>query len=738
MNRIDTSPVTFTSSLTNEEVKLAENRVGKKLNPVELAMFDAMWSEHCSYKSSLKALKTLPTKGPNVLVGPGEGGGVVDLGDGGAIVLGIESHNHPSAVDPYNGSATAIGGMLRDILSMGARPIALLNSLRFGPLNADDSQRHKYLLEHVVRGIAGYGNCVGVPTIGGEVEFNSCYAGNPLVNAMCIGYVKKNKLIRSAAQKLGDNLYLIGASTGRDGINGVTFASEDLSHNSEENRGAIQIGDPLTKKIIIDAFLEAVEKNLIDGMQDLGGGGLTCGLSELIARGGFGAKVHLENVHLREDGMSPVEVMISESQERMLVATDPGKEEKLMNHFKKYNLTINKIGTVVEGNMLDITYKGEPIAYIPAALLAEDAPLANRVSKEPIPVKEMQLPSEPTNHSETVKTLLQHQDICCRSWVYNQYDSTVGIRTVVSPGSDSAIIRLENDKYLAVSVDGNGRACGVDPYLSSAALVAESVRNIVCSGAQPLACVDNLNFGNPEDSEVYWQFESSVQGIGDMLRSLNIPVVGGNVSFYNESHKAAIKPTPVIGMIGKIEKTEQIIKSYFSKTNNTIIVAGNVSKNLSGSVYVDAVLNNASYIKPMKNHLEAEKNLLVAMQEISKEKIVSAAHDVSRGGLAIALTEMTFKMNKGCTCTLPANWLAKSNRLDTILFGEDTGRIVISTSEPEKVVSIFKEHNVPAEIIGKVTDTDRVEISSQHHNIVNIGINEAKHLYENALARILE
>jgi phosphoribosylformylglycinamidine synthase len=547
--------------LSDEEFTLIENIIGRTPNYTETGLFSVMWSEHCSYKNSKPVLGKFPTTGERVLQGPGEGAGIVDIGDNQAVVFKIESHNHPSAIEPYQGAATGVGGIIRDIFSMGARPIALLNSLRFGEL--DESARVRYLFKEVVAGIAGYGNCIGIPTVGGEIQFEPCYEGNPLVNAMCVGLIDHKDIKKGLAQGVGNTVMYVGAKTGRDGIHGATFASEELTEQSDENRPAVQVGDPFMEKLLLEACLELIQSDALVGIQDMGAAGLTSSSAEMASKAGMGIEMNLDLVPQRETGMTAYEMMLSESQERMLIVVTKGREQEIKDLFTKYDLEAVAIGTVTDDKKLRLLQHGEIVADVPVDALAEDAPVYHKPSKEPIYYQEFQALEvevpQVEDLNETLKQILSQPTVASKEWVYNQYDYMVRTNTVVAPGSDASVVRIRGTrKALAMTTDCNSRYVFLDPEVGGKIAVAEAARNIVCSGGEPLAITDNLNFGNPEKPEVFWQIEKAADGISEACTVLETPVIGGNVSLYNETSGTAIYPTPVIGMVGLVTDLDHI------------------------------------------------------------------------------------------------------------------------------------------------------------------------------------
>ena len=572
--------------MTTEEFAMVEKILGRLPNYTELGLFSVMWSEHCSYKTSKPVLKKFPTTGEHVLMGPGEGAGVVDIGDQQAVVFKIESHNHPSAIEPYQGAATGVGGIIRDIFSMGARPIAMLDSLRFGEL--DSSPRTQYLFKEIIAGIAGYGNCIGIPTVAGEIYFDSSYEGNPLVNAMCVGLIDHKDIQKGQAKGTGNTVMYVGAKTGRDGIHGATFASEELTEASEEKRPAVQVGDPFMEKLLLEACLEVVQSDALIGIQDMGAAGLISSSSEMASKAGYGIEMNLDLVPQRETGMTPYEMMLSESQERMLLVVTAGREPEIQEIFKKYDLDCVAIGKVTDDKMVRLLHKGEVVAEVPADALAEDAPVYHMPSTEPAYFREFQdakaeVPAV-ENYEETLVNLLKQPTIASKEWVYDQYDYMVRTNTVIAPGSDAAVLRIRGTrKALAMTTDCNSRYLYLDPEVGGKIAVAEAARNIVCSGAEPLAITDCLNFGNPQKPEIFWQIEKSTDGMSEACKVLNTPVIGGNVSLYNETNGTAVYPTPVVGMVGLIKDIDHITTQSFKNAGDLIYLLGETKDEFGGS-----------------------------------------------------------------------------------------------------------------------------------------------------------
>ncbi len=728
-------------NLTDAEIKYAIDELGREPNQVEWAMLEAEWSEHCSYKSSKQQLKLLPTTGPKVLVGPGFDAGVVDIGDDWVVTLHIESHNHPSAIDPYGGAATGVGGVVRDILSLGTRPIALLDPLRFGNLSSPHS---RWLFDNVVRGIGGYGNCIGVPTVGGEVEFDESFERNCLVDVVCIGLGKINKLVLAEARNPGDLVYLVGGSTGRDGIRGASFASRTLTDKSETERSAVQVPDPFTKKLIIEAVLEAVDKGLIRGMKDLGGGGLTCGLSEIAAKTGTGVEVDLAQVRTREPNMQPAELMISESQERMLLVIKPEDETELVGILDKYEVAYSRIGRVTQDGNLTIRTGQKVVAKAPATFIAE-APLAIRTARKPSYVKQLatvRQPSLPEDLNQTLLQLLSSPNIASKEWVYRQYDHEVGLRTIIRPGQgDAAILRLPNDKALAVTTDGNSKTCYLSPYWGTVGVCSEAISNLIASAAEPLAVVDHLQFGNPANPEVYWTFKETVQGVTDYLNASSLPCVGGKVSFYNEDSTTgrAIKPSPVIAAIGLLEKDTPRITPSLKEEGNDLIIVGETRPEMGGSEYYEHLHKLVGGPVP-KVQLSIEKNLLKLVLKLVRSGQVESAHDCSKGGLGVALSKMAIQGRKGFSVDLeqiPA--VSRRRRTDTLLFAETPSRFILET-KPENTRRLLEKLEWPSYPAGKIgsVEGDVLEFTSNGKTLIDIALSEAVKSWSEAIPRAME
>ncbi|WP_066367108.1 phosphoribosylformylglycinamidine synthase subunit PurL [Neobacillus fumarioli] len=716
--------------LSDEEFAMIEKILGRTPNYTETGLFSVMWSEHCSYKNSKPVLKKFPTTGEKVLQGPGEGAGIVDIGDGQAVVFKIESHNHPSAIEPYQGAATGVGGIIRDVFSMGARPIALLNSLRFGEL---DSARVRYLFKEVVAGIAGYGNCIGIPTVGGEVQFDPCYEGNPLVNAMCVGLIDHKDIKKGQAHGLGNTVMYVGAKTGRDGIHGATFASEELTEQSDEKRPAVQVGDPFMEKLLLEACLELVQSDALVGIQDMGAAGLASSSSEMASKAGMGIELNLDLVPQRETGMTAYEMMLSESQERMLIVVKKGREQEIKDLFAKYDLECVAIGKVTDDKQFRLLHKGEVVADIPVDALAEDAPVYHKPSKEPAYFAEFQAMDNEVpqvdNLKSTLLQLLSQPTIASKEWVYEQYDYMVRTNTVVSPGSDAAVTRIRGTrKALAMTTDCNARYVYLDPETGGKIAVAEAARNIICSGAEPLAITDNLNFGNPEKPEVFWQIEKAADGISEACRVLGTPVIGGNVSLYNETSGTAIYPTPVIGMVGLITNLDHITTQHFKNAGDLIYLVGETKGEFGGSE-LQKLLYGRIFGKAPEIDMQVERERQAQVLAAIRTGIVQSAHDLSEGGLAVALAECLFAGNGlGATVTITGNQASA-------LFSETQSRFLLS---------IKKEHQakfeslVEAQLIGEVNQSGMLTVAAEGETVLESTVEELKAAWKGAIPCLLK
>jgi phosphoribosylformylglycinamidine synthase len=716
--------------LSDEEFSLVEKIIGRLPNYTELGLFSVMWSEHCSYKNSKPVLSKFPTKGERVLQGPGEGAGIVDIGDEQAVVFKMESHNHPSAIEPYQGAATGVGGIIRDVFSMGARPIALLNSLRFGELT---TPRMRYLFENVVAGIAGYGNCVGIPTVGGEIQFDPSYDGNPLVNAMCVGLIDHKDIKKGVASGVGNTVMYVGAKTGRDGIHGATFASEELSEASEEKRPAVQVGDPFMEKLLLEACLELVKCDALVGIQDMGAAGLTSSSAEMASKAGSGIEMNLDLVPQRETGMTAYEMMLSESQERMLIVVEKGREQEIQDIVVKYGLEAVAVGVVTDDKMLRLVHRGEVVANVPVDALAEDAPVYHKPSAEPAYYREFQAMENdiPAVDSiqETLLKLLAQPTIASKEWVYNQYDYMVRTSTVVSPGSDAAVVRIRGTrKALAMTTDCNSRYIYLDPEVGGKIAVSEAARNIVCSGGEPIAITDCLNFGNPEKPEIFWQLEKAVDGMSAACEKLNSPVISGNVSLYNETNGTAIYPTPTVGMVGLIEDVDHITTQSFKEAGDLIYVMGETKEEFGGSE-LQKMTYGRIFGKAPELDLEKEATRQSQLLGAIRSGIVQSAHDVSEGGLGVALAESVIGTKLG------ANVGLEGKSAVTTLFSETQSRFVV-TVRPENKDRF--EQLVEATLVGNVTNSSDLVIRTGNEVVINASVEALTDAWKGAIPCLLK
>ena len=702
-----------------DEYDLIQKLMGREPNLLELGLFSVMWSEHCSYKSSRVHLKTLPTTGSRVVQGPGENAGAVDIGDGLCAVFKIESHNHPSFIEPYQGAATGVGGIIRDIFTMGARPIALLNALRFGSLDTPLARR---IFEGVVAGIGGYGNSIGIPTVGGEIVFDERYAGNPLVNVFCLGIARKDDIVKGAAKGVGNPVYYVGAKTGRDGIHGATMASAEFDEKSAEKRPAVQVGDPFMEKLLMEACLEVMKTGAVVGIQDMGAAGFTCSTSEMGSRGGVGMSVDVMHVPQREAGMIPYEIMLSESQERMLLVVERGREHEVEAVFEKWDLHAVKVGEVTEGTRLKIHERGTLVADVPNRALTDEAPMYRRPMQVPswqAHVQQMRLRDldAPPSAQETFDRLLTVPTIASKRWAYRQYDHTVGTNTIAQPGMSAAVVRVkETGRGLAMSVDGNGRFCYLDPYQGAKLAVAEAARNVACAGAEPIGATNNLNFGNPERPEIMWQIAEAVRGIGEACRALNTPITGGNVSLYNETDGHAIFPTPVLGVVGILEDASKVVTRTFKNSGSAVVLLGDNLGELGGSEYLSTMHGVVAGRAPDLD-LDREAALQKLIVKLIGDGCIESAHDCSEGGLAIALAECTFDSGGlGVSANMTAVGDEPEFSAIATLFGESASRIVVSVASRhlDHVMAEAKLVEVAASEIGRVGgDSIRLTVNGQ-------------------------
>lgn len=718
--------------LTDEEYRMISEDIIKRLpNYTETGLFSVMWSEHCSYKNSKPVLRKFPTEGPQVLQGPGEGAGIVDIGDGQAVVFKAESHNHPSAVEPYEGAATGVGGIIRDIFSMGARPIAMLDSLRFGEL---DNERTKYLLEEVVAGIGGYGNCIGIPTVGGEIAFDPVYRGNPLVNAMCVGLIDHEDIQKGQAKGIGNTIMYVGAKTGRDGIHGATFASEEFSDEEEAERSAVQVGDPFMEKLLMEACLELIQdhSDILVGIQDMGAAGLVSSSSEMASKAGSGLILNLDDVPQREAGMTPYEMMLSESQERMLICVTKGSEDRVKELFSRYELDAVTIGEVTGDGQYRLYHEGRLVADLPVDALAEEAPVYHKPYTEPERIQAFKKldPYKPdiTDTEETLKQLMQQPTVASKKSIFETYDSMVRTNTVVGPGSDAAVLRIRGTrKALAMTTDCNARYLYLDPDKGGQMAVAEAARNIVASGGEPLAITDCLNYGNPDKPEVFWELWTSADGIAKACTTLNTPVISGNVSLYNETNGEAIYPTPMIGMVGLVKDLDHVTTSEFKQAGDKIFVIGETEADFNGSELQKMQLGRIEG-ELFDFDIDKEKMIQDKVLQAIREGLIQSAHDCSEGGLAVALMESAFGNELGLSATLdmPSEWL----------FSESPSRFVLSV-RPENAEAVKEVFGQDAVEIGEVKDTRIAEIRTQTEELT-IDVKEVKDLWEGAIPWLLK
>ena len=733
--------------LTADEYQRIQEILKRAPNFTELGIFSVMWSEHCSYKNSRLELRKFPTTGPRVLVKAGEeNAGVVDIGDGWGVAFKMESHNHPSAVEPFQGAATGVGGILRDIFTMGARPIFLMNSLRFGDVRPDhpNATTNRRLLSGVVSGIAHYGNCIGVPTVGGEVYFDSSYDGNPLVNVFCLGTLRHDQIRRGAATGAGNPVFYVGARTGRDGLAGAAFASRDLTEDSKIDRPAVQVGDPFIEKLLLEACLELFQHpEAVVGVQDMGAAGLTCSTCETASRGGTGIEIDLARVPQREPGMTPYEIMLSESQERMLIIVRAGQEKTVTDIFEKWDLPCAEIGHVTDDGLMRVKNHGVTVAEIPARQLADEAPLYKREARRPADLdhrRQLDLRSIPeADIEETLARLLAAPDLCSRRWIFRQYDHTVQAGTVTPPGSDAAVIRIATGekswRYLAASVDCNSHYVAAEPKQGALIAVAECARNLAMTGAEPLALTDNLNFGNPHHPENFYQLQQAVDGLAEGCRAFSIPVTGGNVSLYNQSPAGAINPTPTVGIVGLIQNEKDITPSHFQEEGDVILLVGNTGlEELGASLYLREI-HGLKQGPPPEISLEREIKLHDAVRSAIRAGFVRSAHDLAEGGLLVALAECCFgEKPRGATIDLKP----PATRLDAMLFGESQSRAVLTAApaRAEELLAHLKAHGQPVEKIGKVADR-QIQVRIQGGQTYTWDVGDLQHAWANALESYL-
>ncbi|MCL2576820.1 MAG: phosphoribosylformylglycinamidine synthase subunit PurL [Defluviitaleaceae bacterium] len=735
-NEIAEKKIYAQMGMTDDEFERVKTILGRLPNYTEIGLFSVMWSEHCSYKNSKPVLRKFPTKGERVIQGPGEGAGVVDIGDGLAVVFKIESHNHPSAVEPFAGATTGVGGILRDVFSMGATPVAALNSLRFGEL---DNPRTKFLLKEAVAGIADYGNGVGVPTIGGEIQFDPCYERNPLVNAMVAGIIKHDGIKKGIATGVGNLVMYVGAPTGRDGIQGASFASVELSEESQKISSSVPTGNPALEKLLIDSFLEIMDNPAVVGVQDMGAAGLISSSCEMASKGGTGIELNLDNVPQREENMNAYEMMLSESQERMLLVVQNGHENELTDIFAKYGLTAAIIGKVTDDGLMRIFHKGELQAEVPADALAKAAPEYQKPSREAAYYSELKSQDASitvTDYNQTLLELLEQPTIASKRWVYEQFDYMAREDTMVPPGSDAGVIRVRGtNKALAMTVDCNARYVYLDPYIGGKITVAEAARNIVASGAFPLAVTDNLNFGSPENPEIFWQLEKSADGISEACEVFETPVIGGNVSLYNERGDSAIYPTPVIGMVGLIEDLSHITTQHFKNAGDFIYVLGETKSDFGGSE-LQKLKSGKIFGTPPQIDLAEEKRVQNLVLSAIQQGLVVSAHDISEGGIAVALAECVISEKPADgVFTLGAEIFVQNDNATAFLFSESQSRFIISVSPKNQQTF---ETLTGAKPLGSVTGKGNLRVEINGEKAINIPAKILHDIWGGALECLLK
>ena len=724
-------------NLTEDEYRLIVELIGKEPNLTELGIFSVMWSEHCGYKSSRVHLKRLPTEGPRVVQGPGENAGVLDIGGGQVVVFKIESHNHPSYIEPYQGAATGVGGILRDIFTMGARPVAVMDSLRFGP---PDDPKNRSVMEGVVSGISGYGNAFGVPTVGGEVYFDPCYNLNPLVNVFCLGLADKDKVFYAKAEGAGNKVLYVGAKTGRDGIHGATMASAEFGKDTEHKRPNVQVGDPFKEKLLVEACLEIMDRGLIVGIQDMGAAGLTCSTTEMAAKGGVGIVLDLDKVPQRESGMTPYEILLSESQERMLLVARPEKVADVQAVFAKWDLDAPVVGEVVEGGRARMTFKGEVVVDIPVDAVVNLCPAYNRPIAAPAPAPALPplgaLPA-PADLGQALERVLASPTIADKQWVFRQYDHMVQDNTVFLPGADAAVLRIKGSKKaLAMTLDGNGLYTRLDPRTGAGIAVAEACRNLACVGARPIGVTNCLNFGNPEKPEVMGQFEQAVEGIAEACRTFGLPVTGGNVSFYNDTEGLSIHPTPVLGIVGLIEDVDRAVRPGFRARGEAVVLVGDTLDELGGSEYLRAVHGLEAGAPPALD-LEKEKRHQEFLLEAIGAGLVRSAHDLAEGGLAVALAECAFHSDGRIGCAVDLGAAAAAGgaaRDEVLLFAESQSRILVTCrkADLERLLDLAGRRGVPARAIG-LTGRSALAFVRAGREVLRLSVDAAYRAWKDSL-----
>jgi phosphoribosylformylglycinamidine synthase len=731
--------------LTLDEYDRIVRFLGRDPTLTELGIFSVMWSEHCSYKSSRKHLKKLPTEGPRVLQGPGENAGAVDIGDGLAAVFKIESHNHPSFIEPYQGAATGVGGIIRDIFTMGARPIALMNSLRFGEMDGPDGARTRRIVEGVVAGIAGYGNSIGIPTVGGEIAFDDRYAGNPLVNVFCLGISRADALVKGRASGIGNPVYYVGSKTGRDGIHGATMASAEFDERSAEKRPAVQVGDPFMEKLLLEACLELMKTDALIGVQDMGAAGLTCSTCEMGSRGGAGIEIDVSHVPQRETGMTPYEIMLSESQERMLLVVKKGREAEVERIFEKWDLHAAHIGEVTSDGLMRVKDHGKVVAEIPNTALVDAAPVYDRPTSRPAYLDDVQQVDlsklSPVAASDALLALLGSPTIASKRWVFRQYDHMVRTNTIVLAGMGAGVVRVKGtSRALAMSVDGNGRYCYLDPRRGAMLAVAEAARNVACAGGTPIGATNCLNFGNPERPEVMWQLVQSIEGIAEACRALNVPITGGNVSLYNETNGEAIYPTPILGVVGTLDDASKVVARAFRGEGDDVVLLGEAFGELGGSEYLK-VLHRLVKGRPPELDLDRERRLIELLARAASTGLLRSAHDCSDGGVAVTLAESAFDTGGiGCTVDIPALNDAKTTPAaiddNRVLFGESASRAIVSVRPADRaaLIQLASSAGVPAKLIG-TTGGSRLVLRVGGRPVIDAPVDVAEGVWGTAISR---
>ncbi len=718
-------------NLTQAEYDLIVSLIGREPNLTELGIFSAMWSEHCSYKSSKFYLQKLPTQGKRVIQGPGENAGIIDIGGGLAIVFKIESHNHPSFIEPFQGAATGVGGILRDIFTMGARPIALMDSLRFGPLTLP---KNKSIMDGVIAGISSYGNSMGVPTVGGDVYFNDCYSLNPLVNVFCLGVAAKDKIFYAKTEGIGNSVLYVGSKTGRDGIHGATMASAEFGKETEHKRPNVQVGDPFKEKLLLEACLEVMAKELIVGIQDMGAAGLTCSTSEMAAKSGTGIEIDLDLVPQREEGMNPYEIMLSESQERMLIVTKKEKVKDVQDVFAKWDLDAVEIGKVTEGGKLKVWFKGETVVDVPVAAIIDLCPVYKREYRVPARLEQEAALNKyalPKDYGKTLLKLLASPTIADKEWVYRQYDHQVLTNTMLLPGADAAVLRIKGTKKaVAMKLDGNSLYTYLNPRRGAAAAVAEACRNLACVGARPVGVTNCLNFGNPEKPEIMGQFKEVTEGMAEACNAFAIPVTGGNVSFYNDTEGISIYPTPVLGVVGLIKDYTKAVTPGFKKEAQAIVLIGENRAGLGGSEYLKALFNEEKGTPPALD-LNKEKAVQELCLKAIEAGLIQSAHDISEGGLAVCLAECCFFSRDKMGCRID---LKDDLRPDALLFGEAQSGIVVSVqvSKMKNLLELAKKRKVPATVIGR-TGGKNIQVGWRGKKLINLPVRQAFKAWKDAI-----